>query len=364
MRYTDTGYRTPTSSYRTKCIAILLLISQVFLASCAVNNFFTKIPRAHWVLEAKGPAIDYFVPRGDKPAEPPQVSLARLESILNEIGSDWYLPDHLSYYCMPNRKSVARYFSESLTGYLVVDPNHPLQRSLVTIHSVDIHELIHAITVPHTQPVRLAKFWMEGIAMYYSWPEFYRFPNDGTRPPLPRIGWWKRQSVHGVSQSHLKNSKLPSIKDMISNNSLFDSTAWDITYPVAGSFVSFLLGPFHQNSKSISQMKAFFADANVAATDQDVRLAFQRHFGRTIEEAETAWLKFLETWQEDSLKTESNNGTRLSWRQCCFHPLRGLIAGVSTAASTQSHALPPFQTSAFISLLYMMRLEPGKRLII
>ena len=273
--------------------ALLAALSAVLLAACAPNPL-TTLPRGDWELVASGRVVRYYVLRGQQPVEPPAPAVARLETFIADVGADWYVPDELHYYAFPDRETLRAKTGWEATGRAILDRD-----AVVSIYAADAHEVAHVLTAPHGRPLRLANFWLEGIAMYYTWPEVYFGADVGGRPI--GMGTWYGRSVHAWAQEAQAAGELPAIVDLA-----FDNRAWrelddGITYPMAGSFTTHLLGPGHSDRERIAALRAFFDEANAAGSLDTVLDAFERHFEVPLDSAEAAWLSFLTEWDEASL---------------------------------------------------------------
>lgn len=66
------------------------------------------------------------------------------------------------------------------------------------------------------------------------------------------------------------------------------------SYPAAGSFVTFLLGPVHTDPQALERFRAFLAGINEACSGETVRERFLEIYGITLEEMEASWHQFPE----------------------------------------------------------------------
>ena len=273
---------------------LLLALSAVVLVACAPNPL-TTLPRGDWELVASAATIRYYVLRGQQSVEEPAAAVARLEAFLDDVGAAWYVPDELHYYAFPDRETLRAKTGWEATGRAILDRD-----AVVSIYAADAHEVAHVLTAPHGRPLRLANFWLEGIAMYYTWPEVYFGADVGDRPI--GLGTWYGRSVHAWAQEAQAAGELPPLVDLA-----FDDRVWRelddaISYPMAGSFTTHLLGPGHSDLVRIAALRAFFDDANVAGSLDAVLDAFEHHFGVPLDGAEAAWRSFLTSWDEASLE--------------------------------------------------------------
>ena len=270
----------------------------VLLIACAPSPLAT-LPGGEWELAAQGPTVRYLVRPGHEPVEDPEVALARLEAFLADVGPAWYVPAELRYFAFADRETLRADTGWDITGRAILDRD-----AVVSIYAADAHEVAHILTAPHGRPLRLANFWLEGIAMYYTWPEVF-FGEDGAGDRPRRMGTWHGRSVHDWTQTALQAGELVPLERLVHGNAAWGQLDDGVSYPLAGSFVTHLLGPGHRDLERIAALRAFFDEANAAADRTAVLDAFERHLGLPLAEAEAAWLEFLAEWDEGSLSGEN-----------------------------------------------------------
>lgn len=281
-----------TRRMRFALAAATLLLSA---ASCAPNPLAT-LPRGAWTMVASGPTVRYLLLEGAEPVEAPEAAVARLEAFLADVGPDWYVPDELHYYAFPDRETLRRLTGWDATGRAVVDRD-----AVVSIYAADAHEVAHVLTVPPGRPLRVSSLWLEGIAMYYTWPEVFFPPAEAAGRPR-RIGTWHGRSVHAWAQEALIADELPPLTSLALDNRTWRELPDGLTYPLSGSFTTFLLGPGHTDPERIARLRGFLDDANTARDLDEVLSAFAQHMGVPLVDAERAWHAFLREWDESALE--------------------------------------------------------------
>ena len=278
------------------CLLGLPLVALLLVAACAPGAR-EPLPRGAWEEAAHGAHVRYLVPAGMAPVEKPDDAVARLEGFLADVGPDWRVPERIDYYAFPDRDTLRDLTPWDSTGRALLRHD-----AVVSIYAADAHEVAHLLTAPPERPLRLANFWLEGIAMYYTWAEVYFGEDEGRERALPqRIGVWRGRSVHAWSSGALARGDLPALPPLVHGNRAFGALDDGLTYPAAGSFTTFLLGPGHEDRERIAAFRAFLADANVADSLAGVRAAFETHLGLPLDEAEAAWHDFLRHWDEAAL---------------------------------------------------------------
>lgn len=273
-------------------VALLLLLA----GACTPSP--QRLPSGEWERTARGVHIDYLELRDAAHDPEADAAVARLEAFLDDVGPHWRVPETIRYYRFQDRERLREHTGWDTNGRALTDHD-----AVVSIHAADAHEVAHILTVPTGRPLRLANFWLEGIAMFYTWPEVY-FPPEGVEErELPRtIGVWSGRSVHAWAQDARQDGTLPALEPLIHGNRDFDALPLDVSYPAAGSFTAYLLGPGHGDPARIAKLRAFFDEANVATSTSAVRAAFEHHLQRDLDDAEAGWHAFLDDWDETELR--------------------------------------------------------------
>jgi hypothetical protein len=283
----------PTRSPAVVLVATALVAPLlVALASACAPGPLARLPAGEWRTAAQGEHVRYLVLAGVEPAEDPERAVARLEAFLAEVAPLWGGAGTIDYYAFPDRETLERLTGWRMTGRAILD-----RTAVVSIYAADAHEVAHLLSAPRGRPLRLANFWLEGVAMAYTWPEVY-FGSEIAAERPPRLGAWQGRTVHGWARDAVADGIVPPLTEMIhfSGNRTFD--AFELGYPVAGSFVSTLIGPAPGDERRIAALRTFFDDANVAASAEEVAALFGARMGSSLEEAEGAWHAFLQGWAE------------------------------------------------------------------
>ncbi len=249
-----------------------------------------------WV---KSDHFDYYY-QADRDPYPERVPIAleRLEWFYNFVAPHWDYPEGLriTYYRYPTREDLVAATGKDANGVAI------LKRA--TVHSIslaDAHEVSHLFTTRKLfclfNNCRLSNFWLEGIAMYYSWPLVYYCEAHNTLHQY-YMGTWYGKSIHWHARELLLEGELMDIGPCTYGNDYFDAVGPMASYPAAGSFITFLLGPGQTNPEQIENMKNFFCRINFARSREEVADTFAEIFGTSIEEVESAWHLFLRDWSD------------------------------------------------------------------
>lgn len=256
------------------------------------------LPRGDWQVAAAGTVhgteLRYLTLVGAAYDEAAAPAAGRLLRFLDEVGPAWRMPERIDTYVFPDRGTL-----HALTGWDTNGRAILAHDATVSIHAADAHEVMHLLTTPTGRPLRLANFWMEGVAMAYTWPEVYFDAATLSERGLPaRLGAWYGKTVHGHAQEARERGELPALTPLAHGNQAFLALPDGITYPAAGSFVTFLLGPGHRDATRIAGFRHFLEEANRAPDAAAVLASFERRMGRPLSEAEAAWHAFLDGWDE------------------------------------------------------------------
>ena len=258
----------------------------------------TTLPRGDWRVAAGGTVhgteLRVLMLAGAAYDEPSAPAAERLLRFLGEVGPAWRMPARIDTYVFPDRETL-----RALTGWNTNGRAILAYDATVSVHTADAHEVMHVLTTPSARPLRLASLWMEGIAMYYTWPEVYFDAATLAQRGLPpRIGAWYGQTVHGHARGARLRGELPALAPLVHGHQAFDALPDGLTYPAAGSFVTFLLGPGHADAVRIAAFRAFLEEANRAPDAAAVLASFERHLGTPLAAAEAGWHAFLDGWDE------------------------------------------------------------------
>jgi hypothetical protein len=146
------------------------------------------------------------------------------------------------------------------------------------VHSIfpwDQHEAIHVYTALIGRP---SDFFNEGIAVALSYdPLGDRF-----------VSIWRTVPIHDIARNLRRNGTLPRIA-FIAETDPFRRLNDDVSYPVSGSFISFML-----DQSGAQAMKAFFQTSSRFDRLATIETRFRASFGASLQEAEARWHVFLE----------------------------------------------------------------------
>jgi len=163
----------------------------------------------------------------------------------------------------------------ALTGRNTNGFADPAGAAIHTLWPTDKHEVVHVYAASWGFPVAL---FVEGLAVAHQ-----------TNPPandfVPR---WNGTALDDLVRRLRALETVPPIA-AIAETAAFRARDSDIMYPVAGSFVRFLIV-----TQGIGAMRRLYGEMPNDATLSTVRAAFLRTYGFTLDEAEARWIASLE----------------------------------------------------------------------
>lgn len=150
-----------------------------------------------------------------------------------------------------------------------------------TIWDVDNHECVHIIV---TQAIgHPPAIFNEGIAVAYQ-ANYFKYPEF-----LPD---WNGQDFNLLSKNYQKRNDIPSLDKLLGIYSFWDYSP-DITYPVSGSFVRYLIDRY-----GIVKMKSFISKSDYNDPKDKIRIDFYNIYGFSLENGWAEWVNFIANYQE------------------------------------------------------------------
>lgn len=145
------------------------------------------------------------------------------------------------------------------------------------IHSIfewHPHEAVHIYTALLGRP---SDFFNEGIAVALAID-----PLGGRDYPL-----WNNTPVHAVAGEAMRNRQIPPLATIVETDP-FRRVRDDLSYPVAGSFVKFLV-----DTRGPGPIVTLFRTGERSDSLATIERNFEAAFGVTLQRAEQDWLAFL-----------------------------------------------------------------------
>ena len=166
---------------------------------------------------------------------------------------------------------------QRVTGHPGRGVAEPEKHLFHTVNRLDNHEATHVVWVELVG--RTPSFFNEGIAVAHH--------GDPIRGSFDRA-IWNGRDIHEVAAEHVARGDVPALDALLDTDDFWDHDQ-DVTYPVAGSFVRFLL-----DEHGVDTFKAFAAGLDGGADPPSrVRARFRERYGRELDERWSAWKRFV-----------------------------------------------------------------------
>ncbi|MBI4912169.1 MAG: hypothetical protein HY823_05485 [Acidobacteria bacterium] len=181
-------------------------------------------------------------------------------------------PAKLQYFKYRDRAHMRAITGRDSNGWADISGNLAFH----TIWPTDNHECVHALV---TRTMGLAPSLLgEGIAVAHS-------------VDLAK-GWgepqWKGEPVHAIAARFRRQGTLPPLGGLVESIAFSQYDA-NTTYPLAGSFVRFLI-----DTRGLAPLKTYFRSSTFMDSGATTRLGFQQAFGIPLDQAWNEWLAFLD----------------------------------------------------------------------
>jgi len=199
-----------------------------------------------------------------------------IEQQRNEIYCKWltnkikiYPEDKIHYYKYSDTNQ--KYLFTKTKGNSVV-----LFNRINTIHPFDNHEIVHVLV--GTYVGNPPKLFTEGIAVAN---QVNPIENDF-------VVRWGKESIDNLSYEYKLKSMIPPIDSLLIMNHFF-KYGENITYPVSGSFVKYLLEIY-----GYDVFYKFIKECDWRCSSNEIKEIFYKKYGVSIDAAWSKWLSYLE----------------------------------------------------------------------
>lgn len=145
-----------------------------------------------------------------------------------------------------------------------------------TIWKIDNHECVHTIVtqlIGHPPAI-----FNEGIAVAHQ-ADYFKYPKF-----LPG---WNGQNLNRLTKKYKQNGQIPSLDKLLGTYTFGDYSP-EITYPISGSFVSYIIDNY-----GIAKMKEFIGISKFEDSRGKISNDFIRIYGLAIESVWNEWGNFI-----------------------------------------------------------------------
>lgn len=179
--------------------------------------------------------------------------------------------EKFNYYKYRDRNHILKLTGKNTNGFA-----DPKTLNFYTIWKVDNHEFTHAfVTRKIGHPPAL---FNEGIAVAYQ--ATYN-PAGGMVPS------WNGQDYHTLAKGFKNNGTLPTLTTLLGYNSFWSVDA-GITYPVAGSFVRYLITTY-----GVTKLKTYISGAAFTDNETKIRSDVFSVYGVPLDSLWGNWERFI-----------------------------------------------------------------------
>lgn len=201
-----------------------------------------------------------------------------VDTVFQEKYIDWLqeelnlaLKAPITYFRFRNRPHLEEITGRSVNAYAESDQNR-----IFTIWGTDTHESVHILMEQHR--LRAPYFFNEGISVAHSG----NFEQDIFIPH------WGGADFHLLTQTFLHDEQLPSLDQCLNDFRKIDS---NLSYPIAGSFVRFLI-----DRHGIEKVKSFHLQIDFKAKHMEIEEVFETIFDSSLIDFWQTWLQFIEQY--------------------------------------------------------------------
>ena len=179
-------------------------------------------------------------------------------------------PEKLNYYKYVDREHLERITGKETNGFAEID-----NYNFHSIWFAEGHECIHSLVVNLIgHPPAL---FNEGIAVALAPQPIY---GHGVFQPVPT---WSGVELDVIAADLKQADEIPPLDDILNSFGFFTYDT-NKTYPMAGSFVSYLIQNY-----GIDTLKEFFVSVEFLTADNETKEAFENAYGISVDEAWEAW---------------------------------------------------------------------------
>lgn len=173
-------------------------------------------------------------------------------------------------------------YREHLTDLTGRNTNGFAEIGTLNFHSIwhpEGHENVHVLVLNEWgHPPAL---FTEGIAVALAPQPIYGFAN------FIANSTWNGQNLHDIAVSLFQQQKIPELEVLLESNS-FHKISTDIAYPIAGSFIRYLLEQF-----PLESLKEFFKSTSFYDSPEQCSSVFGQIFGKNLSDCWEEWERSL-----------------------------------------------------------------------
>ena len=250
-----------------------LFILILIIFSCKKED--PKIPEEDQLnLHISGSHFDYYYSENDQDIIDTTWQEQYYSWLLNQLDID--STPKLQYYKYRDNDHIGKVTGDYGNGFAVVGTN-----KFNTIWFVDSHECVHTVvTLMIGWPPAL---FNEGIAVAHQ-ADYFKYPDF--------IPGWNGKDFHTLSKQHFNDNEIPTLDNLLGEYTFWDFKS-DLTYPVAGSFTTFIIDTY-----GINMLKKYISISDFHDEKDKIRSDFKNTFQKSIDAVWLEWIDFLKTYDK------------------------------------------------------------------
>ena len=252
--------------YLSNHIVVILLGFQLF-AGCSLDNGYEELK-----LQSSSGHYNYFY----LPDDAIVLDTIWMESHYNWVKSMLGLEESpiLNYYKYKDRHHLTNSTGRNTNGFAEI--------GTLNFHSVwhpEGHENVHVMVLNEWgHPPAL---FTEGLAVALAPQAIYGSRNFIAEPT------WNGQNLDDIASSLLQQQKVPELEILLESNS-FHAVGTDISYPVAGSFIRYLMNEYQNEN-----LKEVFKNTSFSDSAQNLISVFIQAYGKELSVCWGEWQQYL-----------------------------------------------------------------------
>lgn len=244
----------------------------IFFSSCDENDKSFASPEEELTKSMESEHFIYHFSEGDY-----------IDTTWQEQYYDWLidtldieLDSKLIYYKYKTRKHLKTITGRETNGFAEIGTF-----KFHTIWKIDNHESVHTIV---TQIIgHPPALFNEGIAVAHQ-TDYFKYPNF--------IPSWNGEDFDQLSRDYKINNDIPPLENLIESKSFFDYNT-NMTYPIAGSFVRYLIDNY-----GLQKMKGFISTSDFYDKKDITRNNLEEIYDISLDEIWDEWLNYIENYEK------------------------------------------------------------------
>lgn len=248
-------------------IIVILFLVLLLFSGCSSDDGYEKLK-----LQSSSSHYNYYYVQDDAIT----LDTVWMESHYNWVKDKLALEESplLNYYKYKDKHHLTSSTGKNTNGFAEI--------GTLNFHSIwhpEGHENVHVLV--HNEWGHPPALFTEGIAVALAPQAIYGFGNFNPEPT------WNGNKLDEIALSFLEQEQIPDLHALLESNS-FHTLDSNLSYPVAGSFVRYLM-----NEYQLENLKEVFKNTSFFDTSQKLITAFSQTYGKELSLCWDEWQQFL-----------------------------------------------------------------------